>query len=88
MFLCEVAVGETKCVLEAEDFSGGPPAPFDSVMGCGKREPSSDGMFVLRNGIGVPLGKLNNTDGRMLNYNEYVVYDESRVCIRYVILYE
>ena len=89
MLLCEVALGESLPSLEAEDFSGGPPAPYSSVQGCGQMSPSPSGMFVLKNGVGVPMGKVEQIpDGGCLSYNEFVVYDETRVQIRFAVIYK
>eukprot|EP01102_Stenamoeba_stenopodia_P017043 TRINITY_DN6050_c0_g1_i1.p1 TRINITY_DN6050_c0_g1~~TRINITY_DN6050_c0_g1_i1.p1 ORF type:complete len:190 (-),score=50.58 TRINITY_DN6050_c0_g1_i1:95-664(-) len=89
VLVCEVAVGESHCVRHAESFST-PPEGKDSVQGCGRQAPAPSGMFITNKGVGVPLGPLenDNTASYSLNYNEFIVYDESRVKIKYAVLFK
>lgn len=54
------------------------------------KAPSSEGMFITKKGVGIPLGELTEAKSGdyCLNYNEYIVYDESRVRIKYLLLVE
>jgi len=40
-------------------------------------------------GVQIPLGQLidnkNSTGGYGLNYNEYIVYDEAQIALRYLV---
>lgn len=83
LLLCEVALGEMENRLEG--FTSSTVTPNKSVKGCGQTYPNPDGN-VVRDGVIVPCGK-RLTDFRIqseLKYNEYVVYDESKVNIKYL----
>eukprot|EP00039_Didymoeca_costata_P016832 m.307171 g.307171 ORF g.307171 m.307171 type:complete len:1239 (-) comp16457_c0_seq36:1097-4813(-) len=90
MLLCEVAVGESCKLRNANSDLKEPPEGFDSVKGEGMKAPSSEGMFITKKGVGIPLGELTEAKSGdyCLNYNEYIVYDESRVRIKYLLLVE
>ena len=61
---------------------------FDSIKGCGKMRPGGVAdELVWGDGVAVPGGKPMPAPGMAsssLLYNEYVVYEESRVRIRFV----
>lgn len=81
LLLCEVALGEMENRLKG--FSSSRVTSDNSVKGCGQTYPNGN---VVRDGVVVPCGKLV-TDSRIqseLKYNEYVVYDESKVNIKNV----
>lgn len=81
LLLCEVAMGEMdRC------FKGfrSPRSSMRSVKGCGRKIPNPM-ENVLRNGVVVPCGNLVNSRIKSeLSHNEFVVYDESRVKIKYL----
>jgi poly [ADP-ribose] polymerase len=86
LVLCEVALGKSfECQSanhDAEDFLG---SEFASTKGCGQSAPSSDEVAVLE-GAKVPLGKLSpSCKQSSLLYNEYIVYDPSRVRMKYLV---
>eukprot|EP01051_Picozoa_sp_SAG22_P001036 SAG22_NODE_36_length_27184_cov_65.870076_3_plen_1288_part_00 len=88
MMLCEVAVGNSMCLNNAKYVEKLPPQ-FDSTQGMGRIGPDADSMSVLPDGVGVSLGARVNQDAsqehRVLNYNEYIVYDVSQVQIKYIL---
>jgi len=88
VLLCEVAVGESHRVIEPEDFTKAPHG-YLSVQGCGRNVPSPSGTFITSKGVGIPLGKLEADPERPsgLNHNEFIVYDESQIKIKYAVLF-
>jgi len=90
MLLCEVAIGETCKLRNADSSLTKAPEDFHSVQGVGRMAPSAEGMFLTKKGVGIPLGDVTpaKTSDFALNYNEFIVYDESRVRIKYVLLIE
>lgn len=88
--LCEVALGDIKevdygLVVDPSD-------KFDSVKAFGHKQPDP-AQSVFWKGMAVPLGTPIdvlehagfNSSHHYLNFNEYVVYKSSQVCIRYMI---
>lgn len=90
MLLCEVAVGEPRKLRNANSDLTEPPEGYGSVQGAGRQVPSPDGMFLTKEGVGVPLGEIttSKTGDCSLGFNEFVVYDESRAQIKYLMLFE
>ncbi len=90
MLLSEVAVGENPVHLRSSRYMKGPPKGFTSTIGCGANTPDPTKMVVGKDGVGLPLGGLVNRSaaGFTLNYNEYIVYDESRVHMKYLLQFE
>ncbi|GFR16104.1 poly polymerase tankyrase [Trichonephila clavata] len=89
ILLCEVALGDIKEV----DYNlvVDPAEKYDSVKAVGHRQPDPS-MTVYWKGMTVPMGTPVNvleqgtsTSHHYLNFNEYVVYNASQVCIRYLI---
>ncbi|GFT42008.1 poly polymerase tankyrase [Nephila pilipes] len=89
ILLCEVALGDIK----EFDFNVvvDPAEKYDSVKAVGHRQPDPS-KSVFWKGMTVPLGTPVNaleqgtsTSHHYLNFNEYVVYNASQVCIRYLI---
>jgi hypothetical protein len=93
MFLCEVALGKSKLLYNAENVTDLPNSKFHSVFGVGRQGPDPAGNVYLPSGCIVPLGKSISTpepklpQGQWwgLNHNEYVVYDTTQVRIRYLL---
>jgi hypothetical protein len=89
LFLVEVAVDNlaryTKCPFDAGSrFKV--PTGHKSVMGVGKITPDMKQVKKMGNCI-VPVGAMipSSTPDAYLNYNEYVVYNESDVRLRYIV---
>ncbi|CAD8079248.1 unnamed protein product [Paramecium primaurelia] len=96
MLLCEVAVGKSQELYQA-DYVQNLPKQYQSVKGCGRRGPDYKQSVVLSNGCKVPVGqcidypdpKKKDKDGNPIQYylqhNEYIVYDETKVKFRYIV---
>lgn len=94
VFLCEVALGNVRRLLNAQNVEGLPNEQYHSVMGYGRMGPNPKGNIYLSNGCTIPLGRYENNppitvDGQPqhwgLQNNEYVVYNTSQIRIRYVV---
>lgn len=94
LLLCEVALGEM-LELENPEFITELKAPYKSTKGLGVRGPKPNKKVVLPNGCQVPIGKIvdlkkdkNNSPfnyWNRLNHNEYIVYNNSQVRMRYLV---
>ncbi|PRP74326.1 hypothetical protein PROFUN_16306, partial [Planoprotostelium fungivorum] len=84
MFVCEVAVGKPK-ELHSGLYMEKPEEGFDSTKGVGRQQPESESIAIQNNGVGIPSGTIETVQGPWLGYNEFIVYDESRVKIKYII---
>jgi predicted DNA-binding WGR domain protein len=97
MLLCEVALGNVKEIYESTE--GLPLNGYDSVKALGNLEPDEESYVSIPNGAKLPLGPLveakknkfsNNTlfnaCRRYVN-NQYMIYNESQCCIRYIVQY-
>lgn len=89
ILLCEAALGDMKEV----DYNLviDPAEKYDSVKAVGHKQPDPSKSVFWR-GMIVPLGTPVNaleqgtsSSHHYLNFNEYVVYNASQVCIRYLI---
>ncbi|CAF1193546.1 unnamed protein product [Rotaria sordida] len=95
MILCEVALGKIKEVglnhiYNDDDTKELDLSQFQSRKGVGRNIPDPRYTITRNYGVRMPLGKLiNNTELKStfggLNYNEYIVYDESQVALRYLV---
>ena len=89
MLLCEVALGtpyESKTYETIDHLPDG----YDSVKCIGRSQPNPKHTITLPNGCKIPLGKpikIKSPFHVYDQYNQYVVYDESHVCIRYLVQY-
>lgn len=92
ILLCEVALGRIKELRTSYEMLDTLPVEFDSVKALGRLEPDPNKRITLPNGCIVPLGEMVDSQykpgeyfySRNLNENQYVVYNESQVCIRYI----
>lgn len=87
MFMCEVSTGETYNCFQAEDMTA-PPAGYASTKGIGKNAPSASDLLVTTKGVSVPLGPLQTPTLEQvptLNFNEYIVYNQNQVQLKYLI---
>ncbi|CAF4358739.1 unnamed protein product, partial [Rotaria sp. Silwood2] len=94
MILCEVALGKIKEVgLNSNDDDNTKQldlSQFQSRKGVGRNIPDPRYTITRNYGVRMPLGKLiNNTELKFayggLHYNEYIVYDESQIALRYLV---
>jgi ankyrin repeat protein/predicted DNA-binding WGR domain protein len=88
VLLCEVALGNMEMLYAARAMNQPSPG-YDSVMGVGQNTPDPNQDVVIPNGMVIPLGPLvkrHNPDNIVtLNQNEFVVYNEDQVKIRYMV---
>ncbi|CAD8092465.1 unnamed protein product [Paramecium sonneborni] len=96
MLLCEVAVGKSQELYQA-DYVQNLPKKYQSVKGCGRRGPDYKQSVILSNGCKVPVGqcieysepKKKDKEGKPIQYylqhNEYIIYDETKVKFRYLV---
>ena len=89
LLVCEAALGNALELRKAQ-YVEKLPRGKHSVKGCGKTVPARDEWLTLDDGVIVPLGA-PTTDysavghGGDLQYNEYIVYDEAQVQIKYLL---
>lgn len=84
MLLCEVALGHMKEFTQAKDVQTLPKG-MHSAMGKGRMYPNTKENFITPEGVIVPLGKVIYSGlNCALDYNEYIVYDEAQVNVKYL----
>lgn len=98
LLLCEVALGNMH-ELQAFNSISELPDGIHSVKGVGASTPNPEGLKILENGVIVPAGKSIasgkeytgsfRTPGSgpttSLLFNEYIVYNEAQVSIKYLV---
>eukprot|EP00048_Salpingoeca_helianthica_P025002 m.36971 g.36971 ORF g.36971 m.36971 type:complete len:569 (-) comp9749_c0_seq1:118-1824(-) len=91
LLLCDVALGTTKDLLDADSELHDPARRVGthSTRGMGQWAPDPRGTIDMH-GTQVPLGRLidtkvRNPGGYTLNYNEYIVYNPNQVRFRYLL---
>ena len=87
LLICEVALGDSNKLINADYNADKLPSGKKSVMGLGRVEPSK--YEKLENGLELPMGPARNTDinkvkGYTLNYNEFIVYDTKQIKMKYL----
>lgn len=87
MLLCEVALGNCYERLNA-DYITKLPTGYHSTHGVGLNTPSQKGHITMSDGVIVPAGSLESRAGHTgsLQYDEFIVYDQSQVRIRYLFI--
>jgi len=88
LLLCEVALGETNDLYQADYNADRLPDGKLSTKGCGKEFPDPKQAIKLDNGCIVPCGtplKGQLPQTSVLLYNEFIVYSVSQVKIRYLV---
>lgn len=87
MLLCEVALGSCYEQHNA-NYITQLPTGYHSCHGVGIWTPTVSEQKVLNDGVIVPLGKLTtrSNQGGALTYDEFIVYDQSQVRIRYLFI--
>ncbi|CAG0894677.1 unnamed protein product [Cyprideis torosa] len=96
LVLCEVALGKPKVLAHADYEADRLPKTYHSVHGVGKFQSLAENRETLEDGSVIPygpidyefyktkLGQLKN-EPLDLNYNEYVVYNENQIRLRYLV---
>lgn len=95
MLLCEASLGKVKELQNSFETIDELPSGYDSIKSLGNSQPDPSNNVVLPNGAVIPLGQLispesqsgNYFQTRNSNFDQYVVYNEAQVCIRYIIQY-
>lgn len=85
LLLCEVALGEMQLLTDAKNIKK-PPKGKHSVKGLGQTYPDPKQEEKIDD-IVVPCGKpvTSKSAGLTLLYNEYIVYDENQIRLRYLV---
>lgn len=86
MFLCEVALGNMYERLQSENVTKLPSGKHSTKgLGCWQPDPDT---HVEMDDVTIPIGKLTqfSTAGKALHYDEFIVYDNSQVKMRYVVV--
>ena len=91
LLLCEVATG-TPHALKSAKYLARPPSPCHSVKGVGRSEPRPSASAPLDSAALTPVvlhagppTPAEGAEGSKLLYNEWVVYEESQIKIRYLL---
>ena len=86
LLLCEVALGQSNDLLQADYNANKLPKGKNSVKGVGKVRGKPENYHTMEDGTIVPLGPADTQDvpGGSLIYNEYIVYDTAQVRLRYL----
>ncbi|XP_033125958.1 poly [ADP-ribose] polymerase tankyrase-like [Anneissia japonica] len=89
MLLCEVALGKICPISNYGEYDEDKGLKgFDSVKGKGSEYPDPKETIHLPEGSKIPLGELTRRGYSFLNYNEFIVYDSSQVCLRYLVQFK
>ncbi|XP_077088643.1 poly [ADP-ribose] polymerase 2 isoform X2 [Siphateles boraxobius] len=89
LLLSEVALGDSKELLDADYSADKLPSGKHSIKGLGQTAPDPNN-YVALDGVSVPMGPSVKTGvgqkgGYSLLYNEYVVYNPAQVRMRYLL---
>lgn len=86
LLLCEVSLGTSNELLQADYNANKMPKGRHSVKGVGRFQADAKNTAELQDGTVVPLGPVTSQDvpGGSLIYNEYIVYDTTQVRLRYL----
>ncbi|XP_067109063.1 poly [ADP-ribose] polymerase 2 [Osmerus mordax] len=89
LLLCEVALGDSNELLDADYQAEQLPAGKHSTKGLGQTGPSPDNSLTL-DGMTVPMGPSKKTGvgekgGYSLLYNEFIVYNPAQTRMRYLL---
>ena len=79
--------GKTKVIKTWETFKELPPKGHDSILAVGYNGPNeAEDIRLSKSGIIIPAGKIEHREKYVTPaYDEYVIYDEKRISIRYVV---
>eukprot|EP00457_Paulinella_chromatophora_P002241 gb/GEZN01002245.1/.p1 GENE.gb/GEZN01002245.1/~~gb/GEZN01002245.1/.p1 ORF type:complete len:752 (+),score=189.78 gb/GEZN01002245.1/:65-2320(+) len=88
LLLCDVALGDCYPLQKAEYLSM-PPPPYHSTFGQGKYHPSASQALQEEDPRPIlPIGPLTQPEDRAnskLLYNEFIVYDEAQIQMKYMV---
>lgn len=91
LLLCEVNLGK-ECPMtyhNTYEFENG---DYQSIKGLGSNTPNPDNAVYDKNGVYISVGPTIKYETKdywsrpQLNHNEYIVYDEARVKLRYLVV--
>eukprot|EP00455_Lapot_gusevi_P051807 TRINITY_DN7810_c0_g1_i2.p1 TRINITY_DN7810_c0_g1~~TRINITY_DN7810_c0_g1_i2.p1 ORF type:complete len:115 (-),score=45.28 TRINITY_DN7810_c0_g1_i2:70-387(-) len=86
MLLCEVALGDTNDLLQADFNASNLPPGKHSTKGVGSYQPDPAG-FAQIDGSIVPCGQVRRVQvpGASLLYNEFIVYNVAQIRMKYLL---
>lgn len=85
LLLCEVALGESR--LHYEPMTDEPTYQTQSVLAIGKKTMEFNTSFSVLDGVDIPTGRpMKREDETMLAYDEFIVYNERQVKIKYLVV--
>merc|ERR1712151_894659 len=86
MLLCEVALGKSNELKQANYNANLLPKGCLSTLGLGRTAPNAAGVKTCTDGVKVPMGAGGDSgvSDTSLQYNEFIVYDVSQIKMRYV----
>jgi len=93
ILLCEVALG-TMYETDKTEYMETAHQGFNSTKALGQMGPDFNNSVVLPNGVKIPYGSSGPLEDpklpptRFFQHNEYIVYDESQVRLRYMIQFK
>ncbi|XP_053185705.1 poly [ADP-ribose] polymerase 2 [Scomber japonicus] len=90
LLLCEVALGDSNELLDADYEANNLPAGKHSTKGMGQTGPDPKNSVTLDDGVTVPMGPgvktgVGKHNGYSLLYNEFVVYNPAQIRMRYLL---
>lgn len=90
ILLCEVALGKTKKISNYKDrdeLDAKVLKSIDTVEVLGNHYPNPRKNVVIPNGMILPCGEFLARNGYLVNYNEFVVQNESQIKLRYLVVF-
>jgi poly [ADP-ribose] polymerase len=86
LLLSEVSLGNSRELYSSSFVTDIPNNQHHSTKGVGTMYPDPDSTITIDGNVRVPLGKLKSSQNRKsLYYNEFIVYREDQVKLRYLI---
>jgi hypothetical protein len=84
LVLGEVALGN-EYVKKSAEYMSRAPTPYHSTKACGQMTTQTEMHLQMDGGIDCPVGIRDGVPDSALKYNEYIIYDESQVRIRFLV---
>lgn len=88
LLLCDVDLGTSLHKIQADNDLIGPPMGYDSIFAVGQNQPMICDNVNFDENVIIPCGTtIQNEEFRhsKLKYNEYIVYNVERICIKYLV---